>query len=100
MPIKRLIELLTASPAKIMNLEGRGTLAPSSHADVTIFDPARKWTYKAAESLSKSKNSPFDGWQMQGKVVATIVAGRVVWKEPKAHAEARRKIKTAANSRE
>ena len=77
MPMTRLVELLSTNPAKIMALAGRGTLAPGSHADVTIFDPAKKWTYKAAESLSKSKNSPFDGWKMQGKVVATIVGGAV-----------------------
>ena len=75
MPLKRLVELLTAAPAKVMHLEGRGTLAVGSHADVTVFDPAKKWTYRAAESLSKSKNSPFDGWKMQGKVMATIVGG-------------------------
>lgn len=80
MPLKRLVELLTAAPARVMHLEGRGTLVPGAHADVTIFDPAKKWTYHAAESLSKSKNSPFDGWQMQGKVMATIVGGRTVWK--------------------
>jgi dihydroorotase len=60
-----------------MGLTGRGTLAPGAHADVTIFDPAKKWTYRAAESFSKSKNSPFDGWKMQGKVAATIVGGAV-----------------------
>jgi len=60
-----------------MNLLGRGTLAKGSRADVTVFDPAKKWTYHAAQSLSKSKNSPFDGWQLQGKVVATVVGGVV-----------------------
>jgi dihydroorotase len=74
-PLRRLVELLSANPARVMGLEGRGTLVKGSHADVTIFDPARKWTYHAAQSLSKSKNSPFDGWQLQGKVVATVVDG-------------------------
>jgi dihydroorotase len=60
-----------------MGLEGRGTLKAGSHADITIFDPAKKWTYVAAESKSKSKNSPFDGWKMQGRVVATVVGGVV-----------------------
>jgi dihydroorotase len=80
-----------------MHLEGRGTLSAASHADVTIFDPAKKWAYRAAESHSKSKNSPFDGWKMQGKVVATIVGGRLIWKEPTAHqrdTESRRKAKS------
>jgi dihydroorotase len=44
---------------------------------VTIFDLAKKWTYRAAQSYSKSKNSPFDGWTMQGKVMATVVGGFV-----------------------
>jgi dihydroorotase len=74
-PLKRIVELLSTNPALVMGLEGRGTLAKGSHADVTIFDPSKKWTYHAAQSHSKSKNSPFDGWQLQGKVVATVVGG-------------------------
>jgi len=76
-PLRHIVELLAANPARVMNLAGRGTLARGSHADATIFDPSRKWTYHAANSYSKSKNSPFDGWQLQGKVVATIVGGVV-----------------------
>jgi dihydroorotase len=48
-------------------------------ADVTIFDPKKKWTFEAAKSHSKSRNTPFDGWQLTGKVVATIVGGRTVY---------------------
>lgn len=73
--LKRIVELLSVNPARVAGLEGRGTLAVGAHADVTIFDPAKKWIFRSAESLSKSKNSPFDGWAMQGKVVATIVGG-------------------------
>ncbi len=80
LPLQRIIELLTTNPAKVMHLSGRGTLAVGSHADVTVFDPAKKWTYRAADSLSKSKNSPFDQWQMQGKVIATIVGGQIVFR--------------------
>jgi dihydroorotase len=76
-PLKRIVELLSTNPALVMGLEGRGTLAKGSYADVTIFDSAKKWTYHAGQSLSKSKNSPFDGWQLQGKVVATVVDGVV-----------------------
>ncbi len=74
-PLQRIVELMTLKPARVMGLEGRGTLVEGSHADVTIFDPAKKWTFHAADSVSKSKNSPFDGRQMHGKVVATIVGG-------------------------
>jgi dihydroorotase len=75
--LKRIVELLSTNPAQIMGLAGRGTLAKGSYADVTIFDPGKKWTYHAVDSLSKSKNSPFDAWQLQGKVVATVVGGVV-----------------------
>lgn len=80
LPLTRIVELFTAGPARVVDLRGRGTLAQSSHADVTIFDPKKRWTYDAAKSLSKSHNSPFGGWQLTGKVVATIVAGRMVYR--------------------
>lgn len=79
-PIARIVELFTAGPARVFNLQGRGTLARGSVADVTIFDPKKKWTFEAAKSLSLSKNTPFDGWVLTGKVMATIVGGRVVWR--------------------
>jgi dihydroorotase len=76
----RIVELLSANPARVMNLQGRGTLAVGARADVTIFDPAKKWTYHAAQSHSKSKNSPFDGKQMRGIVIATVVGGNAAFK--------------------
>ena len=80
--LKRIVELLSTNPARVMRLEDRGTLAEGAYADVTIFDPTKKWTFHAADSLSKSKNSPFDGWPMQGKVVMTIVGGKQVSNAP------------------
>lgn len=74
-PLGRIIELLSTNPARLISLSGRGTLAKGSHADVTIFDPKKRWTFEASKSLSKSKNTPFDDWQLTGKVVATIVNG-------------------------
>jgi dihydroorotase len=79
-PLNRIVELFTAGPARVVDLRGRGTLARGSHADVTIFDPKKRWTFDAAKSLSLSKNTPFDRWQMTGKVVATVVGGRVVFR--------------------
>lgn len=79
-PLRRIVELLSTNPARVMGLQGRGTLAVGARADVTIFDPAKKWTYHATESHSKSKNSPFDGRQLQGKVMATIVSGSLVFR--------------------
>ena len=76
--LERLVEMCAANPAKIFRLEGRGTLKPGSIADITIIDPERKWTYSNADSRSKSRNTPFDGWEFTGKAVATIVGGRIV----------------------
>ncbi|CAN5384869.1 dihydroorotase [soil metagenome] len=76
----RLVELCSTNPAKIFKLAGRGTLAPGSIADVTIIDPDLEWTYKAADSRSKSRNSPFNGWEFTGAAVATIVGGRIVYR--------------------
>jgi len=77
--LMRLVELLTTGPARILRLD-RGTLAPGSAGDVTLFDTERAWTYDVNRSFSKSKNTPFDGWQFRGGPVATIVSGRVVWR--------------------
>ena len=79
-PLTRIVELFTAGPARVFDLRGRGTLARGNHADVTIFDPKKRWTFEAAKSRSKSQNTPFDGWQLTGKVVATVVGGRVVYR--------------------
>src|SRR5215469_1411705 len=79
-PLVRIVELLTSGPARVLDLRGRGTLLRGSHADVTIFDPKKRWTFEAARSRSKSHNTPFDGRQMTGKVVTTIVGGRVVFR--------------------
>ena len=57
-----------------------GRLTIGGTADVTIFDPHLEWTYRAAEGRSKSLNSPFDGWQFKGAVIATIVAGKIVYR--------------------
>ena len=78
-PLARIVELFTAGPARVVELKDRGTLVRGSHADVTIFDPKRRWTFDAAKSRSKSRNTPFDGWQLTGKVVATIVGGKIVY---------------------
>jgi len=79
-PLTRIVELMTSGPARVLDLRGRGTLLRGSHADVTIFDPKKRWTFEAAKSRSKSHNTPFDGRQMTGKVVTTIVGGRVVFR--------------------
>jgi dihydroorotase len=80
LPLPRVLSLLSAQPAALLGLKGRGTLTVGSYADVVIFDPKAEWTFHAKDSKSKSKNTPFDGWTMQGKVHQTISEGRVVYK--------------------
>jgi len=79
-PLPRIVELFTAGPARVFDLRGRGSLARGNFADVTLFDPKKRWTFDAAKSRSLSHNTPFDGWQFTGKVVATIVAGKFVYR--------------------
>jgi len=78
-PLARVVELFTAGPARCFDFRGRGSLGRGYFADVAIFDPKKRWTFEAEKSLSKSKNTPFDGLQLTGKVVATIVGGRIVY---------------------
>ncbi len=80
MPLARIVELFTAGPARVFDLRARGSLAKGSHADVTIFDPKKRWTFEVSKSRSLARNSPFDGWQLTGKVIATVVGGRVVYR--------------------
>jgi dihydroorotase len=73
------VSRLTAGPAMALGIP-RGTLETGAPADVTIIDPELKWTVEAGKLLSKSKNTPFDGWKMKGAATHTIVGGKVVWK--------------------
>lgn len=79
-PLTRIVELFTAGPARVFDLRGRGSLARGSFADVTIFDPKKRWTFEANKSPSLAHNTPFDGWQFTGKVLATIVGGEIVYR--------------------
>jgi dihydroorotase len=75
----RMIEGMSTLPARILGVD-RGTLRPGAVADVTVIDPNLSWRVDAAAFRSKSVNSPFDGWTLQGRTVATIVAGRVKYR--------------------
>src|SRR5713101_3096253 len=75
-PLLRVVELFTSGPARVLGLER--TVAPGQPADLTIFSLDRPWTFRAAESASKSRNSPFDGRAFKGGPAATIVSGRIV----------------------
>jgi dihydroorotase len=79
-PLSRIVALLSTNPAKIIGKSNRGTLAPGAIADLTLFDPTRVWRYDAAQGRSKAHNTPFDGWELTGQVMATIVGGKVVYR--------------------
>lgn len=80
--LERLVELCATNPARILQLEGRGTFKANAHADVTIIDPEMTWSFDVSRAKSKSRNTPFDGYAFRGGVVATIVAGRIVFRHP------------------
>ena len=75
--LSRMIELLSTNPARIFKLD-RGTLKVGAVADVTIFDPNKEVKVDVSKFQSKSRNTPFDGWELKGASVATIVTGRVL----------------------
>lgn len=77
----QLIEKMTAAPARIMRIAGRGTLAAGSVADVAIIDPNAMWVVEPAKFKSKGRNTPFGGWKLKGRVKKTIVGGTLVYEE-------------------
>jgi len=76
--VPRMIELLSVNPARVFNLPG-GSLTEGRPADITVIDPDLHVTVRASALRSKSKNTPFEGWELRGGVAATIVGGRVVY---------------------
>jgi dihydroorotase len=72
-----LIAKFTFAPARLLRLN-KGTLSLGVDADVTVFDPDREWVFERKATASKSFNSPFYGWPLKGKAVATIVGGKLV----------------------
>jgi len=82
-----LIAKFTVAPARLLHLP-KGTLSVGAEADVTVFDPDCEWVFDRSRSASKSSNSPFYGWPLRGKAVATIVGGRKAWVEQREQAVA------------
>jgi dihydroorotase len=78
--LSEVIAKFTINPARLLRLAA-GTLSVGSDADVTVFDPNREWRFDKTESASKSLNSPFFGWRLKGKTVATLVGGKKAWVE-------------------
>ncbi len=71
----RAAELLSTGPARIFDLPG-GSLKPGSPADMVLIDPEERWTVDADRFRSKSRNTPFEGWELQGRAVATFLEGK------------------------
>jgi dihydroorotase len=76
--LPQLIDKLTSRPAEIFKLD-QGTLCVGKQADVVIFDPNQEYKVEAAKFKSKSKNSPFDGWPVKGRVLHTIFKGKSIY---------------------
>jgi dihydroorotase len=79
-PLTRLVELLTIAPARLLGLDARGIgrLEEGLPADVTVIDPAAEWTIDPSAFLSKSRNTPFAGRRVRGRVTDVMVGGRRV----------------------
>jgi dihydroorotase len=73
----RLVELFTTGPARVLGIERK--IAAGQPADLTLFSTDHPWTFRATDSASKSRNTPFDGRSFKGAPMATIVAGKVVF---------------------
>jgi dihydroorotase len=80
LPLSRLIEMFSSNPQKIMRVTPWG-IFEGSDAHLTILDTARKWKFDVNQTKSKSRNSPFHGWDLTGKAVATIVGGKLVYED-------------------
>jgi dihydroorotase len=72
----RLVELMSTAPARILGVAG-GSLGIGDAADITVIDPEQKFHFTEEGIVSRSKNTPFLGWQFQGKAVLTLLGGRI-----------------------
>ena len=74
-----LVRLTSYNPSVLLGLENKGTIEEGKDADITIFDPNKKYVYTKDMIVSKAKNSPFIGKELKGRVVYTFVGGRLVY---------------------
>src|SRR5260221_6480235 len=74
-----LVERMSCAPSRLFHLPG-GTLRRGAEADITVFDPAMRWTVDPAEMLTKGRNTPYAGMTFTGRATLTIVGGRIVYK--------------------
>jgi dihydroorotase len=78
MPLRRVIELLSTRPARLLGLPA-GSLAVGAPADLVLFAPERERPFLARQSLSLARNTPFDGWSLPGSIVLTLRGGEAVY---------------------
>jgi dihydroorotase len=76
--LAKLVLLMSSNPASVVD-KPLGRLRVGNAADITIFDPDAEWTYRVAEGHSRSRNTPFDGYEFRGAVAATVVTGKIVF---------------------
>jgi len=77
----KLVEVTAANPAKVFGLANKGALEPGKDADIVLFDPKKKFTLGAKTLHTASDISPFEGWEVTGMPVATLVRGTYVMKD-------------------
>jgi dihydroorotase len=77
--LDQLVAMMSTNPAKILKIP-KGTLRVGGDADVTVIDPAEEWTVDASALKSRSRNTPFNGWRLRGRVIFTIVGGDVKYR--------------------
>jgi dihydroorotase len=77
--LERFVELMSAGPARLLGLKGKGRISVGADADLTILNLAKEVTIDGTRFESKSRNTPFDGWKLKGQTAMTIVGGRIVY---------------------
>ncbi|MBN2058154.1 MAG: dihydroorotase [Candidatus Saganbacteria bacterium] len=80
--LRQAVEKMTVNPAGILGLN-KGSLKPGADADIILVDPKSEWTVEPKAFASKSRNTPFTGWRLKGRVLYTIVGGRIVVRDGK-----------------
>ena len=78
--LPKMVDKMSSAPARIVGLTSKGTIKQGFDADITIIDPDREWTVTKEGFVSKSKNSPFVGRKLYGRVEYTICGGKIVYR--------------------
>lgn len=77
--LAELLLRMTRKPYEVLGRAG-GTLAPGAEADITVFDPSKRWTVRASEFASKGRSTPFEGRELPGQILLTLTAGRIAYR--------------------